>query len=167
MNLIIMGCGIMLIGVALFFVKSYFDDKKIYAYCCGHMTNAEDFLEYEGERAVLELKIDESGETFYCHKCLQEMTIKCAWCGKPIFVGAPVTLYKAAENEEKNLPVYAVLFNKEENTYLGCWRKDCCEKKEDIVGQWHPDNKVYMKDTLKEVFIAANKDGIQEIINLD
>ncbi len=84
--------------------------KKIVA-GCGHKTLKKDKVTAFGESCETTIPIS-NGNTAYCHRCLEKMAIRCAWCGKAIFIGDPVTLY-SPKDEDLKMPDYAVLHNEE------------------------------------------------------
>ena len=107
---------------------------------CGHETLIRDKVSAFGETITTELPI-ENGKTPYCHRCIEKMAIRCAWCGRPIFIGDPVTLYSPV-NKNFKMPDYAIIYNKEHNSYVGCLRWDCAETSADRMGFWYPPGKV-------------------------
>ena len=109
--------------------------KKIVA-DCGHETLEKDTVIAFGESCKTKIPIVD-GKTSYCHRCLEKMAIKCAWCGGVIFIGDPITIYSPRDKDNK-MPDYAVLYNKEHNSYVGCLR--CAETG---AGFWYPPGKVY------------------------
>ncbi len=68
------------------------------------------------------------------------MTIQCAWCGEPIFIGDPVTLY-LPRYEDMEVPGHAVPYGK--GAFVGCLRWECAESGTDRVGFWYPPGIVY------------------------
>ncbi len=53
----------------------------------------------------------------------------------------PATLYSPRDKERK-MPDYAVLHDKERNSYVGCLRWNCAETGADRAGFWYPPGKV-------------------------
>jgi len=113
--------------------------KKIVA-GCGHETLKKDKVTAFGESCEIEIKFV-NGQTDYCHRCLEKMAIRCAWCGKVIFIGHPITLY-FHRDKDREMPDYAVLHNKKYNSYVGCLRRNCAESIIDRAGFWYPPGKV-------------------------
>jgi len=73
--------------------------------------------------------------------CIDNMTIKCAWCGGPIRIGNPVTLYVPDSSFE--IPDYAVTHVEGDRTALvGCLDWDCAATWGDMSGLWVPPGKV-------------------------
>ena len=70
------------------------------------------------------------------------MAIRCAWCGKPIFIGDPVTLYSSAEKNFQ-IPEYAVRYSENPIKLVGCMRWDCAETGADRCGFWLPPGVVH------------------------
>lgn len=114
--------------------------KKIVA-GCGHETLKKDKVAAFGTSCETEIPIVD-GKTDYCHRCLEKMAIRCAWCGEAIFIGDPITLYSPSDKNRK-MPDYAVLHNEEHNSYVGCLRWNCTETGADRAGFWYPTGKVY------------------------
>ena len=135
--------------------------KKIVA-GCGHETFKKDKVTAFGVGCVTEIPIID-GKTDYCHRCLEKMAIRCAWCGKVIFVGDPVTLYSPRDKDRK-MPEYAVLHNKEHNSYVGCLRWDCAETGADRAGFWYPPGKVYRVPTPIEMCMKSMQNGGDGVI---
>jgi len=107
---------------------------------CGHMTWRKAKVHAFGTSCATELPI-EAGHTPYCHACIEKMAIRCAWCGKPIFIGDPVTLYTPAKPDFK-IPEHAVRYSADPIRLVGCLRMDCAESGADRTGFWMPPGKV-------------------------
>jgi len=105
-----------------------------------------------GKETEITFRSFKKEELEYCHKCLGEMSIRCAWCGEVIFIGDPITLYSPVKKDHK-LPDYAVLYNKEENQYVGCLGWDCAQTGGDRAGFWVPPGKVHRVATAWETLI--------------
>jgi len=125
----------LLVGL-IFFRKS----KLFEATECGHKTKIKDSITAFGRTTITQIPV-RNGKTGYCHRCLEKMAIRCAWCGEPIFIGDPVTLYSPADNKYK-IPDYAILYKKEHNSYVGCLCWECAESGADRGGFWLPPGKV-------------------------
>lgn len=132
MNLKKLRFNVARIGIAL-------TKKKIVA-GCGHKTRKKDVLNAFGQTIHCEIPIDKDGLTSHCHQCLEKMTIRCAWCGKPIFIGDPVTLYLPRDKDIK-MPDYAVSYKN--NAFVGCLGWDCAGSGVDRAGFWYPPGQVH------------------------
>ncbi len=130
----------------------FFKRKDVVA-DCGHKTKIKDKVEAFGEHVIIELPL-EGKKTAYCHSCLAEMTIKCAWCGKPIFIGDRVTLYTPCNGK---VPDHATVFSKDPLRLVGCSRWDCAETGGDISGSWQPPGKVARRPSLTELVLSTGK----------
>lgn len=108
---------------------------------CGHATHAEGEVTAFGKSCIIEIPIID-GKTEYCHRCLENMTIRCAWCSSAIFIGSLVTTLRPPGDKGHNIPDYAVPHCAEHNSYVGCTRWDCAETISDIEGVWHPPGRV-------------------------
>jgi hypothetical protein len=137
---------------------------------CGHLTKLKDHIHAFGES--VELEITNSNDIGYCHKCLEKMTILCAWCKKPIFIGNVITLYSST-NKDFKIPKHAVVHNKKHNSLVGCGRTTCADTGMDYVGTWMPPGKVQKRYSVYDALfdnpdakavIRNNPDGPLEII---
>lgn len=138
----------------------FFQPKNILA-DCGHLTKAVDVLTVFGYGCTTRLPII-GGHTAYCHACLAKMVIRCAWCGQPIFVGDPVTLYTPGQNFV--LPEYAQIYRRDPLQIVGCLRWNCAATGADRAGFWVPPGQVKRVQSPLERAIAA--DGIVIIEDL-
>ncbi|MDO8486468.1 MAG: hypothetical protein Q7S77_02120 [Candidatus Staskawiczbacteria bacterium] len=110
-------------------------------------------------------KVDIDGEEFYlilhkteyeyCADCLVKMSIRCAWCGKSIKIGDPVTL-NTPTKKSFQIPSYAVRYGE---TYpirlIGCLRWDCADSGADRAGFWVTPGKVYRVLSPMEMVMAT------------
>ncbi len=71
----------------------------------------------------------------YCADCFMKMAVPCAYCGLPICIGDPITLY--AKMPDFEVHKGAVCFDG--NVYVGCLRWDCAMSGLDRSGFWMPD----------------------------
>jgi len=76
-----------------------------------------------------------NGEVEYCLGCLGKMTILCAWCKEPIFIGEPVTLYTPRDG---SVPNHAKIHDENLLQLVGCLRWNCAESGADRAGFWMP-----------------------------
>lgn len=116
-----------------------FKRKKIQA-GCGHETKEKDRVTAFGEGCETQVPVID-GKTDYCHRCLERMAIKCAWCGKAIFIGDPITLYTPIDKDFK-APEYAVVHCNNPLQLVGCLRWNCAQTGADRAGFWYPPGKV-------------------------
>lgn len=81
--------------------------------------------------------VDSDGgeEIEYCSRCLEKMSIRCAFCGEPIFVGDAVGLY--APSGASNLPEFGEPYSLAPLEFIVCQRAGCAEKAKP-VGIWVP-----------------------------
>ncbi len=125
--------------------------KKILA-DCGHKTLVKDWVTAFGEAVITRLPI-KNGGTSYCHKCIEKMAIRCAWCGKAIFIGDAVTLY--TPNRDFQIPDYAVFFSREPIRLVGCLRWECASSGADRSGFWMPPGAVERMPSPIEMAMAS------------
>ncbi len=135
--------------------------KKIVA-GCGHEALEKDKVTAFGASCETKIPIVD-GKTEYCHRCLEKMAIRCAWCGGVIFIGDPITLYSPRDKDRK-IPEYAVLYDKEHNSYVGCLRWNCAETGADRAGSWYPTGKVYRIPTPIEMCMQNMQNGGDGVI---
>ena len=104
---------------------------------CGHKTRKKGFMYNGKSTSIMEMPLASNGHPDYCLECIGKMSIRCAWCGEPITIGAPITLY--LPNKELKVPNYAVKYGEgDEQALVGCLRWDCADTGADMCGQWMP-----------------------------
>jgi len=128
--------------------------KKILANC-GHKTFEKATITAFGSSCKTKIPII-NNKTDYCHRCLEKMAIRCAWCGKTIFIGDPITLYSLKDKSYK-MPGYAVFYDKEYNSYIGCLRWDCAQTGADRAGFWYPPGRVIRVPSILEMAMQKSK----------
>src|SRR3990172_973724 len=149
-------------------------DRTIYMMeKCGHTTAIKGPISAFGESIIISMPPKENGSVKYCLACIEKMTIRCAWCGKPIFIGDPITLYVPASHF--TVPDYAVPYTeedprridpvsiKEPARYVGCLGWECALSGVDRVGFWYPPGKV--KRVPSPLEIALGSGGKAIIVN--
>lgn len=110
---------------------------------CGHLVaQARGEVKAFGESIGMFTMPKAPGAWFlYCHDCIGAMSIRCAWCGKPICIGNMVTLYLlTGRDRDKKIPGHAVVLNAKDRSLVGCARTDCAESGADYAGVWVPLN---------------------------
>ncbi|NTW88760.1 MAG: hypothetical protein HGB26_06475, partial [Desulfobulbaceae bacterium] len=105
----------------------------------------------------------ENNHTPYCHACIKKMAIRCAWCGKPIFIGDPVTLYSPSKGFE--IPEYAVRYSEDPLRLVGCLRWDCADSGIDRSGFWMPPGEVMRVMSPIEQVLATGTAAIVSDVN--
>ena len=119
--------------ISSFFRRSYTANK------CGHETKSRGLVIAGNRTNIMEMDLEENGNPDYCLDCISKMSIQCAWCGEPITIGNPVTLYTPVKTYE--IPEYALLYTEEGSKALvGCLGWDCAETGGDRAGFWLPGN---------------------------
>lgn len=115
------------------FLKSF--GLKVSAQC-GHQTKIRDTVTAFGKTEFLNL-LFQKGKIPHCHKCLEKMVIQCAWCGGPIWTGAPITLY--SKTSRAKLTPHTVVHEKDQ--VAGCI--SCAELGGvDTCGHWMPPGQI-------------------------
>jgi hypothetical protein len=110
-----------------------------------------------GEICPIELPF-EDGKTRYCLQCLSDMACQCAWCGKPIFIGDPITLYTPMD--DFTTPEYAVIHQENPLQLVGCGRRTCADTGADYAGTWQPPGQVNRQPTMIELMMATDADCV-------
>lgn len=131
-------------------------EKKIVAKC-GHETKLKGEVKAFNETTTIEIIPHDDGSIDYCHKCLEKMTILCAWCGKPIFIGDMITLYTPMGKFE--ISEYVVKYNENPLQLVGCPRSNCAETGADYCGRWLPPGQVSRFPSLIERSLTDMKNG--------
>jgi hypothetical protein len=104
---------------------------------CGHRTKkiGRVFAEGGTESAIVEMPLKKDGTIEYCVDCLGKMTVRCAWCSTPIYVGSPITLYTSTSKDFK-IPEHAVVYKESPLQLVGCLMMDCADTGADCCGFW-------------------------------
>jgi len=121
--------------ISSFMVRSHVANK------CGHRTKRSGWAEAFGERYFVEMPLAENGRPDYCLGCIGGMAIRCAWCGKAIHIGDPVTLYTPMKKDFV-VPAHAVPYSEKPLQLVGCLRWGCAETGGDRAGFWMPPGHV-------------------------
>lgn len=111
---------------------------------CGHTTYLKDVVVYDEIPRIIKINTQTPR---YCHKCLQKMTIRCAWCGNPIFIGDRITINSPQETFV--IPSYAIKRATYPNGLIGCTRMSCCDMIGEMIGFWMPPGKVELTEEYK------------------
>lgn len=104
---------------------------------CGHRTRQTGVVSAFGKTIAIKMPRNEYGSVDYCLKCIGKMAIRCAWCGNPIFIGNPITLYTPKQNDFK-IPDYAVIYSENPLQLVGCLGWNCAITGADRAGFWVP-----------------------------
>lgn len=104
----------------------------------GNRCRRRGFLRAAGEKRFCTLPLV-NGTIPYTHRDIEQMTILCAWCAQPIFVGDLVTLYSPGEPDYL-APEGTVIYSLSPLRMIGCTRCDCVDTGADYAGQWVPDD---------------------------
>ena len=111
---------------------------------CGHKTKWRGIVGPYDDRREINLHSEKNGKPDYCLKCIENTTIRCAWCNEIILPNDPITLY-GAENDGGFVPKkWVQIYNNDgkSTTYVGCLRWDCAETGADRAGFWRMPGKV-------------------------
>jgi hypothetical protein len=116
--------------------------RKYKAVKCGHTTRLKGKLKAFGEKCTLKMPKNKDGTVDYCLDCLAEMTTKCAWCGKAIFIGDPVTLYTPKDPNYQPPEKEYSIYSRDPLRLVGCLRMSCGDSGMDRAGFWYPPGEV-------------------------
>lgn len=163
--------GTLIVISIVVIVTMLWRNRKVLATECGHRTKVRGVVMMLGKEVAFKLPL-KHGETAHCSDCLAKMAIRCAWCGEPILIGHPITLYSAM-NGDWVAPDYAVPYSEGEDDrsgrYLGCLRWKCAEMGGDRAGFWLPPGRVHRVPTAVEMMmadLARGGDGVVVIPDL-
>lgn len=136
---------------------------------CGHLTSLQAIVWHGDEAKVTDMSSQDQPEV--CGDCLAAMAICCGWCGEAIFIGDPVTLYRAPREKIAELPEGAVSYladymeggSRAYISVVGCLGWNCADTGADRAGFWLPDlnrpghGHVELVESMYEI---AMRDGI-------
>ena len=109
---------------------------------CGHPARRRERVSAFGEWRNLTIIPPAGKNPEYCHRCLEQMAIRCAWCSQPIFIGDPITLYSPSDPNFQ-LKADCVKHRSDPDQYVGCLRMNCADTGADLSGYWVPPGKVH------------------------
>jgi len=66
---------------------------------CGHKTKRAGDINVFDHTVTIQMPLNEDKGLDWCLECIGKMAIRCAWCGEPILIGHPVTLYSPGPRE--------------------------------------------------------------------
>lgn len=113
---------------------------------CGHRARKIGRISAFGETIKTTIR-PKDGKIAYCHECLTDMAIRCAWCRKPIFIGDAITLYSPVNEDELKIDDSFVVYIKDPLQLVGCLRPNCAETGGDRAGFWVPPGEVHRVQT--------------------
>lgn len=120
---------------------------------CGHKAKLFSRVKVFGREVFYVLK---KGDFDYCPACRAKMAIICAWCGKIIMPGEPITLY-TPEDPNWKIPEHAVIYQREPVLQLvGCMRPLCLEREVDRKGFWVEPGEVLRVASPLELVMAKD-----------
>ena len=123
---------------------------------CGHKTHKKGFMLGGESTSIMEMPLAKNGHPDYCLDCIGKMGIRCAWCGEPITIWSPVTLY--TPKKEFKIPDYAVAYGEgEQKALIGCLRWDCADTGADLCGYWVPPGVVKRISSSLEIAMQTGK----------
>lgn len=144
---------------SLWLILSHPFRRTYTANVCGHRTKRAGKTASYGQESLNSMALSENGKPDYCLECLAKMAIRCAWCGKPICIGEPVTLY--APKETFRVPKHAVRYDRDERYLVGCLGWNCAATGADRQGFWVPPGKVArVLSPIEMLMLGGNGDGM-------
>ncbi len=124
---------------------------------CGHVAKRKTLVVHEGESNVFVLP--QSHE--FCPDCWPKQAIKCAWCGEPIYLGDPVTLY-SPNNSNFVVPAHAMVYQQKPLQLVGCMGWDCALSGMDRAGFYVAPGKIQRVQTGMEQMLLRIAGGNNE-----
>ena len=122
---------------------------------CGDMTKRTGRIYAFGKSTTMKMPMNDRDSVDWCLDCVAKMTIQCAWCKLPIFIGNPITLYVATGGIGDR--AHAVVWTQNPLRLVGCM--DCADTLTDQGGFWLPDEKgngsVCVQKTIYEMFLVS------------
>jgi len=141
--------------------------RRYVATKCGHRTKRSGRVSAFGCIITTQMPKNESGSVDYCLDCIGTMAIRCAWCGSPIFIGDPITLYTPRDNF--HLPEHAVIYSNKPLQLVGCLGWNCAETGADRAGFWFPGedgkDRVERVSTFFETILGAKEPSVMIVEN--
>jgi len=125
-----------LFKMRLFFCNIF--GRNYTAKICKHQTRLVAEFDVFGTEVIFVLN---KKHLKYCPQCLARMSTRCSWCGKPILVGDPVTLYTYIEGNFEHIE-NPTMCGENSTRLVGCLRPDCADGPEDEAGFWNLPGKV-------------------------
>jgi hypothetical protein len=89
----------------------------------------------------------------YCLRCLGQMSVQCACCGKPVWIGDKVTLYQP--DRASKLPKYVYRLHKDSNYFVACTRSECAKTRKSVSGRWLPPGEVKCDSSPTETVLST------------
>jgi len=103
-------------------IRKLLPRRSYVAIICHHNTKREGEIAAFDRKIWMKMPLNKDGGVDYCLSCIAAMTIRCAWCKEPIFIGDPVTLSLPIDKNliQKGAVIY-------DGLYVGCLRQDCTD----------------------------------------
>ena len=122
----------------MFNIRALLPKRPVSTYVakCGHETLLNgDVTVFECTENI-SISVNEDGSVSFCLECLRKMTIQCAKCGWPIFIGNHVRFYepKVGGHVER----LAVIHNHNPLQLIACFREECAGPDAVLAGRWEP-----------------------------
>ncbi len=103
----------------------WFHGPSMTAAICGHTTKREGAVTARGRTQIVKLPSNKFDGVDYCLDCVGAMTITCAWCQQPIFIGDFVILLRIDEALRMPHEGATVYQDGESKRFVGCSSQLC------------------------------------------
>lgn len=157
--------------------------SRTYTTPSGKRTKRRGVIDAFGEKSHIIMPLNAQGTVDWTLDEIAAMTIQCAWCGRPIFISDPITLYSPVDPDSPihplipkpqkpfEVPSYAVIYQQNPLQLIGCPRWDCAETSGDFSGQWVPDPKTRKGTVMRQANVSEllmmNPDATAVIGNIE
>lgn len=111
--------------------------RAVRATHCGHRTRSKGVVQAYGEQTIMQMPRHHDGSIDWCLGCIEAMTIRCALCGKPIFIGDLIAL--PVWGSPSPLPSFGVVYGGTPLRVVACLRVGCADSGADCAGSWMPE----------------------------
>jgi hypothetical protein len=129
--------------------------RTIRARVCGHPTRIHTLVPFENGVIDVEVPLRHN-RTEYCATCLVGMTIRCAWCRRPILINSVIGLFTPPA--ETQMPDHAKhVSTPSVSGYVICER--CLRPETDPVGVWVPPGAVLLPPAGPGILVLERSDG--------
>ncbi|MCC7004855.1 hypothetical protein IT397_02980 [Candidatus Nomurabacteria bacterium] len=140
---------------------------------CGHRTKRTGRYVSFKEACVVTMPLAKNGKPDYCIQCIAKMAIRCVNCGKSICIGDPIQLFldpkfSSIGDGGRKLPEYAVRYDKDPHSVIGCLRATCTDTGTGRSGFWIPPGKVNrMPSPMEMSLVCGDYEGVivQDLTN--
>lgn len=101
---------------------------------CGHLVKRVEVLSF-GQKDFRYKFFSDDIQPAYCARCLEEMTIVCGHCGRPIFVGDQITFFRPVDKDYQP-PDKSFVIKLNPLVLVACLRISCTLAGSSVEGYW-------------------------------